>query len=394
MKHGQIEIQKIKVKDLYEFACRTIDKTKPYNVLPLTKHRALAHTKNPYADENDIGLLVASVGGQCIGYLGILPGLLKKGNQFSKVYWPSAWFVSSEFRGRSVGSNLMRSALSTKVDFAITGMSKDSEKVCRHLGFREVNPLNYYVINISRINILIPAFKLLRKILRKGGISLQITNLPVRFAEIIFRPIKKFLYTALMRGQKTVMGDISYKEVEKIQESGVNKGTGQEASSTEFYRDTNIINWMLRNKWVLEADKREKTSSNFHFSDAFNVFRYIALNVYSSGNEEERKGFLVLSVASNDFRTTLKVLDYHFPNRADYKYIAFLALKYAKIYAADYLVFPDCLEPYFKKGFLPRLLLCKRMRTYLFHPKDENSPLAASLRNINIKYCDSDIAFT
>ncbi len=186
MSDKKIRIERIKVKDLHEFACRTVSRTKENDVIPITKHRALAHTNNPYADENDIGLLVAYIGNQCIGYLGLMPGLLKEGDKFSKVHWFSTWFVPPEFRKTSVGLLLMMNALSLKYDLIATGISNETERICRGLGFHELGPLDYYVINVDRMNFLALTFRLLRNILSKIRIKSKITDAIIRASERIF----------------------------------------------------------------------------------------------------------------------------------------------------------------------------------------------------------------
>jgi hypothetical protein len=143
-------------------------------ILPIGKPRALAYATNPCADENDIGLLVAYLGGQCIGYLGIMPGLLRRGDQFSKIYWLSTWFVPPEFRKTSVGLPLLLNALSLKYDLVVCGMTDEAERVYRGLRFRELGQLKYCIINFEILNLLGLGLRVLRKILRKLGVQFDL----------------------------------------------------------------------------------------------------------------------------------------------------------------------------------------------------------------------------
>ena len=388
--HTQIRIQKIKVKDLYKFACQVLSKAKKNDIVPIARHRALAYANNPYADENDIGLLVVYMGEKCLGYLGIMPGLLKVGDRFSKVHWFSTWYVPFEFRATSVGGMLIMNALSLKYDLVITGISKAAERVLRALGLREVTPLVYYVIEINRLALV---FSLLQKVLSKTGVKPALTNVIFRIPERIFcSSVKKILYNALFYYYKGCMKEISYKEVTRIDDGSIEQRR-YNASSKEFYRGTDIVNWMLQYKWIPESDKAEGVNLNYYFFNVRDISKFIALKVCSS-NGGDYKGFLVLSVTSENLKTVLKVLDFHFFNHADYKYVLSLALKHARVYLADYIEFPVSLGTYIKGGILTKFLLRKKKRIYFCHPKDKNGFLATSLNDINLNYCDGDTAFT
>ena len=131
---SQIRIDQVRVKDLCAFAEEEIQKHDSDGIIPITPQRALAHQNNPHASEEDVGLLAAYSGHQCIGYLGILPGLLRSGNQLDKVHWFSTWYVPRQFRNTSVGLLLLKRALSLKYDIVVTGISKDAVKNIRSFG--------------------------------------------------------------------------------------------------------------------------------------------------------------------------------------------------------------------------------------------------------------------
>ncbi|MFC1829598.1 GNAT family N-acetyltransferase, partial [Thermodesulfobacteriota bacterium] len=50
---------------------------------------------------------MAYQGNDCVGYHGLLPGMLLIDGQLSKVYWATAFFVSPEIRGKGVGKRLL-----------------------------------------------------------------------------------------------------------------------------------------------------------------------------------------------------------------------------------------------------------------------------------------------
>lgn len=391
MVQERIRIEKIRAKALYEFASRVYDRTKRNEIIPIGKDRALAYANNPCADENDIGLLVAYLGKQCIGYLGIMPGLLKKGVQFSKVHWLSTWFVAPEARKMSVALQLIFTALSLKYDFVVCGMSDEAEKIYRALRFHELRPLKYYVINLEILNLLNLALRFLRKIIRKVEITFDIPDRVIRFSAQVYSPIKKALYRVLMRGQRYWLDRISYQEVREFDNEIRDVKCG--SSSTEFYRGIEVINWMLKHKWTKERAVVETSDHNYYFSEIRDVFKFVALKVFSLDGMEY-KGFLVLSFSAKGFYSVVKILDFYFYSCKDYEYIPLLALKYARKYEASCLEIPEDLMMYMKGSPILRILLRKRRRVYLFHPKDSKSPLATLSSEIDLNYLDGDTPFT
>ncbi len=389
----RIRIQKIKSRDLYKFACQGLDEVKRDNIIPITKPLALALANNPCAGADDIGLLVAYAGDKCLGYLGLMPGLLKVGNSISKIYWFSSWYVPAKFRATSVGGMLIINALSLRYDIVTTGLSRAAIRVLRGMGLPELRPLEYCVIDIYRINLLSYIFYLLQRILTKIGVKQIITNsafcLPERFLSF---PVKKVIYNVLSFLHKHKGEDISYEEVSALEEKSIEQ-TQPNINSAKFYRNVDVMNWMLKYNWMPEYDKAEKVDLNYYFFKIRDVAKIVAVKVFA-GNEKEYKGFFALSISAERMKRTAKVLDFNMFNKNDYKYIAPIMFEYARKYLADYIELPKDLERYINNNIVERVLLRKKKRVYFCRPKDKNSPLALFRDDITLDYCDGDIAFT
>ena len=139
MSNNEIRFEHIKVKDLQEFAERVLGNSRKGQFVPITMQRAIAHANNPYAAKNDVGLLVAiDSDDEVVGYFGILPLLLRNGDECFKANWFTTWSVSSKVRGRGVGAQLMAEALSLKLDYLIVG-SVHARRVCQKYGFGSVS---------------------------------------------------------------------------------------------------------------------------------------------------------------------------------------------------------------------------------------------------------------
>lgn len=358
VKASPVRIEKIRVRDLYSFACDLPAGEKENELIPITRQRALAQSRNPCAAENDIGLLVAYVGDRCAGYCGFIPGWLRIKNQLSKVYWVSALFVLPEFRRRGVGLYLLRMIYRLKSDCCACNMSKEAERVVRGMKFREMGVLKYYILSFNRMG---PA-------------------------------VKGELYRRLFRRRKRCLRKISWREVDRVQTSRQPLPAAN-LTRAEFYRGEEVINWMLRYKWLVETGAREEPNSNYMFSEGRDIFKYIALEIYSA-DQTIYKGFLVLSLSSVNSETTLKILDFRFGNPADRRYILPLAMRYARGYRADFVHLPENIFQLDKNHLLMRYLAHRKQRFYFGHLKDKQSPLAAACFDITLNYCDGDTPFT
>ena len=81
MPEREIFIEHVRLKDLYAFAMKIIDRAKPGEFVPISQQRAFSMTKNPYAEPEDVALLVAYQGDELIGYFGIMAVMLQTGRE-------------------------------------------------------------------------------------------------------------------------------------------------------------------------------------------------------------------------------------------------------------------------------------------------------------------------
>src|SRR3989338_3962437 len=385
---GAIRIEKIKVEDIYHFASEVLRNLGEKDTIPIAKHRALAWNSNPHAHADDIVLLVAYVGNTIAGYLGLLPGLLKVHDRFSKVYWISTWYVAPEFRKKSVTLYLIVQALSLKYDLVMSGMSASAEKVARGFGFQELGPLNYYVMAMDRLNLIGIFINRFQGFFKKAGLNEGFIEKVHKAGRYCFQPAKKTLYQILWTSQEKYFQEISYKETTEI----LPEDRGPQKFPITFHRDTEIINWMMTYKWILESDDISLENENYYFSDIRALFRYFAVKIYSSGGQEY-KGFAVVSISSKEQKNVLKLLDFNFVNDKDKKYIFPFLIKYGRDFLAETIVFPESLLPYCPQGILTQLIMQRRKRFYLAKPSSKTSPLSIAGKDISLNYCDGDIAF-
>ncbi len=364
MNSMQIRIEEIKLKELNNFARTFFERANPEDIIPISRQRVLAQTHNPYAQPDDIVLLLATSGSKCIGYHGLLPGLLQHHGRLSKVYWATTFYVTEAFRGRGIGKLLIKKVKSYNIDFAVTGMTQGAEKTYLNSGLNVLGPIVFYQLRMEKV---------------------------IRF-KLFYKMVKGLLYRYWLSRQPGDFQEFNYKQVDQINiELKRNKVISNPVPA--FHRDTEMINWMLKYPWVLSSDAAEVRKENYHFARVRDIFKYIALEIYSQ-RDNALKGFLVLSVSHKKGKTIIKILDYYLKDLSDLKIIFGLSLKLAAHHLADRIDIPLEFQNYFESKFLHKHLLKKKKRSYVYHPESTTSPLSSSADRIALNYCDGDTAFT
>jgi GNAT superfamily N-acetyltransferase len=360
----KIRIEEIKLKDLKDFADPFFNRSKSENTLPISPQRVLAHTHNPCARPDDIVLLVAFIGNECIGYHGLLPGLLKHDNKVSRVFWATTFYVSAAHRGKGIGKLLIEKIKSLNVDFVVTGMTRAAEKTYLRSGLKTLEPIEFYQLRMEKV---------------------------IRF-KLFYQMAKGLLYRYCLSRQPCDFQEFNYKQVDQINIE-LKKNKVFSNLVPVFHRDIEMVNWMLKYPWVLSRDTAEVRKENYHFARVRDFFKYIALEIYSQ-RDNALKGFLVLSVSHKKGKTIIKILDYYLKDLSDLKIIFGLSLKLAAHHLADRIDIPSEFQNYFQDKFLHKRLLKKKTRSYGYHPESTTSPLSSSADRIALNYCDGDTAFT
>ncbi len=395
MSENSIRFEHIKVKDLHEFAERVLGASQNGQFVPITMQRAIAHANNPYAAKNDVGLLVAiDSDEEVVGYFGILPLLLRSGEEYFKTHWFTTWSVSPKVRGRGVGAQLMAEALSLNQDYLIVG-SVHARRVCRKYGFWERQPLTYFWLDTTGMGHLNPLVWLrrgYRKLLHLLRIDREVklkTPLIDQINRRVGPVLKRFFYSLILGPQIKVLEDIRFEQVDQLQSE---PATPPVRPQVELHRGVDAVNWMLRHPWVVETGQSITEEMDYFFSDARPLYRFIALEVFSA--EDEYRGFVVYSISQKGQNTILRTLDYCFTQPSDQRFVLALAIHCGHQYLADTIEIPAQAAAELRPRFLASLLLHKKVRIYQCMPKDDDSPLAQAWEEIALKLVDGDMAFS
>jgi len=391
-----IRIEKIRLKQLNNFAADVLKKPAFKKVAPITLARALSQAKNPYAHPEDVVLLVAYQGKDCVGYHGLLPGRLELNGQFSKVFWATAFFVSPEIRGKGVGKRLLSEIKELNIDFAVTGMTRGAKETYKRMHFQPLGSLSYYQLRVEKFQVFAPLFRSICAFLEKQNPEAkQRLSMINRWEARLYWLIKTYFYKIALRGFSAAETCAEYAEVNQINQrhSNAPASLSKPSGYAAFCRGTETVNWMISYPWVFSSGKIRTEVDNYYFSTRRDIFKYVALEIFSP-DKRSFKGYLILSISCKKSKTVVKILDARLRNPEDRRIAAFLGLKYGAEYLADRIDIPEEFATGFKSRTLSAHLLKRQTRLFMFCPKQTNSPLAISKGRIVLNYCDGDTAFT
>jgi len=392
MSEGQIRIERIRVKDLVTFAADYIKGAKPGTFIPITIQRAESQAKNPLVDPDNVGLLVAFLEEEVVGYFGMLPMKLVYGTGSSIVWYFTGWNVAEKVRGKGVGRLLMREAISLDQDY-ILAASKFGRKASAQTGLVSLPIWNFVRINLNRIWHYNP-FTLTLRASRKVA-SLFRKNLNIEKSATFFNSIfislfgwvgRPVLNTILLVPYRNLFQELTLRRVERVRDGElINKA---QKPTICFYRGTRVVNWMLSQPWVLPPGQSPTEKMEYYFADTRPGFEYLPYEVYSQGKYQ---GFIVLQYSNNGREKHLKVLDVDLP---DIAWIMPIALKVGADIGVEFYEMNADYASGLKGKLLGCLLIDVRKRIYQYYAASEDSPLIKYGEEIHFDLTDGDFSFT
>ena len=392
MAEKKIRIDHILIKDLPEFAANLIKSAPPKTFVTITIQRAEAQAKNPLEGPDNIGLLVAYLGDEVVGYFGSLAVMLKHFTTLSKVWCFSTWNISSKVRGMGVGRMLMQEALSLNRDYILIA-SKFGRKAGEQSGLVTLPSWNYVQINFNRIwgfNPFTVILRILRKIAHLAGKKLDIEKLSNGFNAIFALLFgwfgKPLTYLFMNRRNNRILNKISIKQIDRVRETELLYF--EKDKTIRFYRSPKVVNWMLSMPWVLPPGESLTENMEYYFADVRPGFEFVSFEVYSQG---EYQGFIVMQYSDTGKEVKIKVLDVDLPDKS---WVLPLALKVGQERKADILEMNFEYAEEFHGRILGRLMINIKKRVYQYYAAAGDSPLKQHGEEIKFDLTDGDLSFT
>lgn len=261
-----------------------------HSFVPISKSRAISHANNPRARKSDIALILAYDKTRLIGYLGIIPEFVFKGNESIKVCWLSCMWVLPEYRRSGIARHLLSDAYRLYHGLVfITNYIPRSKAAFFKTG---------YYIEIAKLNGM------------RAYLHLDLaTILPRKYRKLtwlkpLFWIIDTFLNALISINDRKKLSRIelnnSYEYLDRIDEE---TGKFIEAAmiTNPFRRAKQEFEWMRKYPWV--SDKKDKSVDygKYYFSQYSPEFKQWFIRIRNTDNR--MVGFMVLTRHKHELKT-------------------------------------------------------------------------------------------
>jgi hypothetical protein len=242
-------------------------------VIPITRHRALAQIRNPRARPEDVALLVAYDEDQIIGYIGVLPDIIFLHGTAHRIGWLTTWWAKPEPKHLGIGFILMLRA-SKLYNGAIGGNGpadvawKVIEASKQFVTVNEGTEVRVFLRANSQ-EMLPRKFPALKKFRLFLGVFDRLANL---FCEARLR---------LWKRRHGIAGELQVEYVAEVDpETADFVGKLQDRDLSR--RGAPELNWIAQYPWILSAPLEQGRSKNFYFSATAKESVCLMLKVYDS----------------------------------------------------------------------------------------------------------------
>jgi hypothetical protein len=253
-------------------------------VVPISKHRALSHIRNPRVSSNDVILLLAYVEGELAGYLGVLADQINLKGKEEKVGWISCTWVDEGSRGKGVMKKLLREAFrlwDNKI--LVTQTSPEAEGSFNRSGLFSDPFQKYGIRGYLRFNLheLLPPKNNKLKGLKP---LLKITDGLLN----IFNDIRLFYFKSFQKFKKHNIEYIN--EIDTETELLIKKYSKLSNISNRVGSD---LDWIIKNPWVLAAPDSDTISKKYIFSSLDKHYSMMNIKLYDEVGK--LKAFIIMS---------------------------------------------------------------------------------------------------
>ncbi len=349
-------------------------------VVPITPRRARSHAANPNADRDEIALLVAFDGDRCVGFRGIMAGMLYSHGESRRMHWFSSWYVDPAYAKSGAGTMLLMRAIGLKYDLAVTGTSPEADEMYRAMRFKELGPLHYEEVFLDALDPLGFPFFALGKWLEKRGKSAKTLFKMADLLRPIAQPLLKRIAYGLIK--PVIPSDVVGRVSNVFEDQAV-------PPDPSFHRDPNTVNWMLNHPWFTE--NKNDAVGGYYFGDFRPVFRY---HVYELERDGVPLGMIAISASRKSGRTTVKLLDCSLRSEQSHSAVITQVFEVAARFGADRILFPAEYKTVLRRVTPFGRLTFTRTRTYFCRPKKKNSVLMPVLDDVHLQLTDGDCAFS
>ena len=277
-----IEIKKILKKDVPKLL---LDNTFwNFSFLTISKHRLLAHYKNPIIEENDIVLLLAYLDNELVGYMGLYIDRININNQSEKIGWLSTWWVHPKTKGTGIGREILNTMYAeNQGKIGISQFTPSAKRVYDKSGYFTTLKESKGIKAVLRSNLqfviptLFPKLNFLKGLLNTFDTVINsIVNIKLYIQKV----------QLLSRTKHLTIEYLNHLDIET--QNIINTFNKNDIS----IKDNKFFEWLKAYNWVQKAPILELTNKNkYEFSIYDTEFEFSLMKI---SNKTDCIGFIVL----------------------------------------------------------------------------------------------------
>lgn len=365
-----MEVKKIQCAQLLDFV-----ESKLYLELkniPITKHRALSHIRNPRVKDEDLVLVLVFDQKEMVGYLGVFADELHFNDGVERAGWLSCMWVDPQKRGKGIAKLLINTVfdawdhriLVTEFTPAAKGLY---DRTQQFIDLDQKNGLRlYYRFNTHVV-------------LPPKAVFWQKTKLILKLVDSalnIFTPLLKL---------KSVHQSPAF-EYLKEPDRDCWDFILNNRSNELMNRQKQDILWMLQNPWLISSGIKDISTNRYAFSSQSENFSFICTKIFDPNMK--MIGFVIMSIRDKHMR-----LPYvYFRDEDIDSIIAFLHHQMNGLKMDMLTLFNRKIVSRMRKLRLPVIFSKSVQRNYIISKVFENQ--LNEMSSFSIQDGDADAAFT
>ncbi|GEM_PF-1964197 len=254
-----IEIKKIYKSDVSE----VIDNEDFWNhsFLATSKHRLLAHFKNPHLEDGDLVLLLAYMQGELVGYMGVFIDIIRINNKTEKIGWLSTWWVDPKTKGTGIGRELLNTMYAENHGkIGISQFTPSAKRVYDKSGYFTTLKTNRGIKAVLRSNLSFVIPQLFPKSSKLAGFFNNVDHFLNFFINIKLRFQRSLINKRLDNIQVEYLQTLDRETLLLI-----NRFNTDDLS----IKDQSFFEWLKAYNWVLKAPLLSLTN---HRKYAFSIY--------------------------------------------------------------------------------------------------------------------------
>lgn len=345
-------------------------------VVPISRHRAWSHIRNPRVSEDDVILVLAMVEGKMAGYLGVLADYIYLNDQQEKAGWLSCMWVDPEVRGQGIAKKLLNRVLESWDNrILVTEFTPAAKGLYDRSGQFQDLKISEGLRCFLRFN--------LDELLPKKFPALEKVKPLLRLKNNVLNAANELRLNGWQSQRK--LENYQVKTVSEIDEKLADFIAARQQNQLEK-RSAKDLNWLLKNPWLLPNAEDDGTSKRYHFSAFAPNFELLPIII--SDKTENLVAFVMLGIRGNDLK-----VPYCYADLKNNDLVAELIIQeMLQRKLRTLTVFQPELVAFFKQHSKPFLHLHPLKRHYIISKKF--AELLSQQSEVVIQDGDADCAFT